>query len=114
VEKGQTMDAVALETLRQLNGSLQSVVTSMQEDQRLLHDIHERVIRIESNRLESQVSELERKFDKMGEKVDALERDRDRRDGVMGLAGWLAKHAPWLVAILISAFAIVGIDKIAD
>jgi len=57
----------------------------------------ERLARIEANRVNETVAKLEERVEKALEKIDALESDRDRREGAIGVLGWLAKNWPFAV-----------------
>lgn len=74
-----------------------SLIRSMQDDVR---DVRERLIRIESNRIDHRVEKLEAE-------VDELKADRDKRDGATGAMSTLWKNAPSIAA------AIVGVVLIA-
>lgn len=45
----------------------------------------------------------------LGDRIKSLEDDRNRRDGAVGLLGWLSKNAPWLFAALIAIIAWLGL-----
>ena len=65
------------------------------EDRKLLSDIHERVIRIEANRIDRRVEKLEAD-------VDALKAREDQREGATGAAQWLLKNMPNIATIIAS------------
>lgn len=44
-------------------------------------------------------------------RIDALEKYRDQTDGARSLMGWLAKNAPWLLALLITSLGSLGLGK---
>ena len=75
------------------------------EDRKLLSDIHERVIRIEANRIDRRVEKLETG-------VDALKAREDQRDGERNTASAIWKNLPHLAAILMGiAFIVVAVLK---
>ena len=89
-----------IETLKANTDVLRSMQRELREDRKLLSDVRERVIRIESNRVDRRVDALERD-------VDDLKADRDKRDGALSAMGKLWVNAPIIAA------AIVGITVIA-
>lgn len=104
-----------VEALRALTAALQAVTTNMAEDRRLLNDIHTRVIRIESNRLDSQVARLETRMAEMERKQQAIELAQATAGATqataVGIAGWFSRHMPWLFAILLAAVMVLGIGE---
>lgn len=110
--QGAEAQAMEIEALRQIGATLQALNTGLVEDRRLLHNIHERLIRIESNRMEVEVAALSVRLDKAVDRLVALETSEARRDGAVGLVGWISKHAPWLLAVVVSAAALIGADKV--
>jgi hypothetical protein len=91
--------ALILEALRGLNESIASQNAASTEDRKLLHDMHGRLIRMESVRPDVDGHDLK----ELASRVDALERDKDRRDGATSLADWLFKSpvVGWIVAALV-------------
>lgn len=55
----------------------------------------ERLARIEANRLHDDVERLRHDLADQTARVDALMRDKDRRDGALGAVAWVHKSAPW-------------------
>lgn len=70
------------------------------EDRRKLDDIYVRVVRIEEQQMAAKVESLEHR-------VNALETDKDKRDGATGALSSLWKNLPSIAA------AIVGVVLIA-
>lgn len=110
--QGAQAQAMEIEALRQIGATLQALNTGLVEDRRLLHNIHERLIRIESNRLEGEVAAMDVKLDKAIDRIASLETTQARQDGAVGLVGWVSKHAPWLVTAVVALAALVGADKV--
>ena len=92
---------IEIEALRQIADNLKRLNDRSDEHIKLLHGMDARLIRIESNRVDSRVEELEKK-------VDDLQSERDMRRGAMGLAQWLKDFGPWLLAVLLGILALVG------
>lgn len=44
-------------------------------------------------------------------RLKALEDFKNRLDGATGFVGWLAKHAPWLLAVLFAGLAALGLKE---
>ncbi len=88
-----------IEALRQITDNLKRLNDRSEEQGRTLHSIDNRLIRIESNSVNSDVAALK-------EKVDGLERERDRREGALGLTNWLLRN--WLsLAGIVVVIAVV-------
>lgn len=105
-----------VEALRALTAALNSVTTNMAEDRRLLNDIHMRVIRIESNRLDAQVARIDAKVEAQQKEIEALKLANAKSDSsqstAIGIAGWFARHAPWIFALVVAGLLGLGIgDK---
>lgn len=96
----EAYQGMEVEALRALTAALNAVTTNMAEDRRLLNDIHTRVIRIESNRLNSQVARLEARMDAFEKEVATVKVAQARADTsqstAIGIAGWIARFAPWI------------------
>jgi hypothetical protein len=110
--------AAMSESLRALTTSMVGLTESAKEDRRMLHDIHERIVKIESNRLEGEVLRLQNCVDKLDEKVDKLTldsaTDRASRDTAIGMVGWVSKNAPWLAAIALAGAAAFGYQEVSS
>lgn len=71
-----------------------------------------RLIRLEEAKHGREIERLETMANKMGERVDALEVIRDKQSGALGATGWVAKYAPWLLAIAAAAIAGLGVEGV--
>lgn len=94
------------EVIRQLADSVRSMTTSLARMQEQMTSVSERLIRIESNRVHDDVARLQAEIVAERARVDALMRDKDRRDGAIGAAEWLRQAAPW--AAIVATLAAVG------
>lgn len=90
-----------IEALRQITDNLRRLNDGQVEQGKVLHSIDTRLVRIESNSLDSAVKLLITK-------VDILEADKDRRAGALGFVAWLKDFGPWLLAIMMAIFAAIG------
>lgn len=95
------------EMIRQLAESVRAQTTSLGRLQEQMTAVSERLVRIEANRVHDDVARLGTAFEAERARVDALMRDKDRRDGAIGAAEWLQRSAPWawLLAIGTGIFA---------
>ncbi len=91
-----------IEALRANTEVLKGMQADLKEDRKLIADVRERVIRIESNRVDRRVEDLERD-------VDGLKADKDQRDGATGMVRTILKSPAigWLVGAAITAWAIL-------
>lgn len=104
VSEEHALKQIEIEALRQITDALKRLNERSDKQAELLVDVRERLIRIESNKVDSRVEDLERK-------VDELEADRNRRLGALGAAEWLSRFGPWLVAVFATVAAVIGWDR---
>jgi hypothetical protein len=90
-----------LEALRQITDNLRRLNDKADKQGEFLQTMDGRLIRIESNKLDDTVTTL-------AAKVDALESDRDRRDGAIGLAKGMPGVVPWIVSLVTALAAAIG------
>lgn len=85
-----------VEAFRQIADGIKHLNTDMR-------DVRERLIRIESN-------QLDRTVKSHSDRIDALERDRDKKQGAEGvlLAVLKSPVVGWVVGVVIAAWAIVN------
>lgn len=95
---------IEIEALRSIADNLKRLNDSAVETGKTITDVRERLIRIESNRVDTRVEELEKK-------VEDLERDKYRRDGAMSGLEWVSKFGPWLLSLALAILALMGWDK---
>jgi hypothetical protein len=69
------------EVIKNLSESVRQIATSMADVQKTQVNMLERLARIESNRINEDVADLRARHDAVNGRVDALERDKDVRDG---------------------------------
>lgn len=92
---------IEIEAMRQIVDNLRRLNDRSEEQSKLMHNMDKRLDRIEQNK-------LDRMVEKIVERVDALERKEDRREGAMGLAKWVKDFGPWLLAVLLAMVAALG------
>ena len=96
-----------IEAMRLIASNLAKLGEKFDEQAKTVNDIHTRVVKIESNRLESEVGTLAARVELLAGKVEALKSDKDRRDGAMNFANWFVANWTSLVA-MIAACAIAA------
>jgi CRISPR/Cas system type I-B associated protein Csh2 (Cas7 group RAMP superfamily) len=69
------------------------------EDRKKLDDIYDRVVRIEEQRISARVESLD-------QRVNALEADKDKRDGATSALASLWKNLPSIGAVIIGVVSI--------
>lgn len=74
-----------------------------------IQKIDRRLIRVEEAKHGRDIEKLTGQINAACDRIDALERAKDRQDGAISAGGWLAKYAPWLLAIGGAALAGIGI-----
>jgi hypothetical protein len=105
VADDQALRLAEIEALRAIRDSVQShtrqteaLTNEVREQGKMIGDVRERVIRIESNRVSEDVAKLK-------EEVDMLKADKLRREGALGVGNWLARNWPFLIGLL----ALIGV-----
>ena len=83
------------EVIRQLADSVRQQTASLARMQEQLAAMAERMARIEANRVHDDVERLRNGLAEETKRIDALMRDKDRRDGALGAAAWFHRSAPW-------------------
>jgi len=75
----------------------------------VLGKVHTRLTRIESNRLDSTVKSIDERVGKLDDRVDALETERDKRDGATGVLAWIVKSPAlgWLAGAAAAVWAVL-------
>lgn len=93
-----------IEALRQITDNLKGIRDEAKEDRKLLHEIHTRVVRIETKETGERMDDLEGR-------VAVLEADKNRRDGAISAWDWLLKSWPNIVgffALIVAILALTG------
>jgi len=108
---GQTADDIRFqfEIIKQLAESMReqtAVTRGMQEDIRTIFGAqsktNERLAAIEANRVNETVAKLEMRFDTMIDRIDKLEAERDRQEGMTGARRAIVYYWP-VIAVLFAA-----------
>lgn len=104
VSDDQAMAQFQIEALRQITDNLRRLNDNIAEQTKTLHAVDLRLTKIESNSVNSKVAALE-------DKVDSLERDRDKRDGATGLATWVFKNWPGVIGFIMLMFVVLEANR---
>lgn len=95
-----------IELIHQLAESVRQQTEILTQLQLQFANMAERLARIEANQLHVEVDRVREDLKAQKARIDALMRDKDRRDGALGAADWLQKSVPWaIVAGAIGAVA---------
>lgn len=81
----------------------QEIIRQLSSVQGQLFQVAERLTRIEANSVHLDVERLRVGLEEERKRVDALMRDKDRRDGAIGAAAWLQQTAPWAALVAVGA-----------
>lgn len=95
------------ETMRQIGESLKGVQAEQKETLRLVHDTRERVIRMESGGVSEDIAEIKKSISKSSARIEALEADKNRRDGAWRFAAGIREYGPILIVILTALFVVL-------
>lgn len=94
------------EVIRQLAESVRQQTGALGEMQRQQTQILERLARIEANRAHDDIERNRASIVELDKRVDALFRDKDRRDGQLTAWAWVQRSAPWATIAAAAAAAI--------
>lgn len=88
------------ESIRQQSASTDRLATAMADMQRTQVGMLERLAKLEANRVGEVVSEVKALVDIALKRIDALEQDKDRRDGAGSFVGGMFKYGPTIFSLL--------------
>lgn len=88
--------------LQQVSKAMQGVQDEQKETLKLVHDTRERVIRIEQNNMNAQISDLEKE-------VAELRDDKLRREGASNLATGTLRNGPIIVTLVAALVLVITI-----
>ena len=95
-------EGMTLQVLAQIRDSLTALNRDMRHVNEGLTDIRERVIRLEER--DRRLEAVEHCTTDLAARVNALEKDKDRRDGAIGLLGAIPKWVP-IIGMIASVLA---------
>lgn len=88
------------ESIRQQSAATERLATGMADIQRTQVGMLERLARLEANKVGEVVAKVEARVDEIDRRTDVLFRDKDRRDGAVGLMVGLRTWGPWVFSLL--------------
>lgn len=88
------------EVIRGLSESVRQLAAGMADMQKTQVSMLERLAVLEANKFGEALVKAETKVDALDMKVDALFRDKDRRDGALGILGGLRVWGPAIFSLL--------------
>jgi len=94
-----------ISTLRLISDTLNRIGGNIQALEKNVQEVRESVIRIEAQEVKQQLVDLRAELKATNLRVAELEKDRQHREGAVGLIGWLGRNFPWLVALGAAAVA---------
>lgn len=91
------------EIIRNLAESIRQQTTQLSDIQNQMHNMSDRLTRIEANKVSEEVALLR-------SEVDSLKADRQRREGVLSVGSWLFKSPviAWIAAAAVAVAAVIG------
>jgi hypothetical protein len=100
VSDDKAVHLIEIEAMRQIVDNLRRLNDRSEKQTEVLHGIDQRLVRIESNKLDTVVAELRAD-------VTILKADKERRDGAFGLVNWAFKNWPGVIGFFVLIFAIL-------
>jgi len=82
------------QVIQGLSESVRQLAAGMADMQKTQVGMLERLAKLEANKFGEALAKAETKVDEMDKRVDALFRDKDRRDGALGILGGLRVWGP--------------------
>lgn len=89
---------IEITVLRQMGDNIAAQTRTLEKLSAKVDDVRERVIRLESQKTDEEVSRIQSKLDTALCRIDQLESQRDRDQGSANVWNWLSKNAAWLFA----------------
>lgn len=84
------------EIIKGLSESIRQMATNMADMQKTQVNMLERLATLEANRIGDVVTKMESSISAVAARVDNLERDKDHRDGAVGVFDWVRVWGPVL------------------
>ena len=109
VAKPEAVSMAEIHALRGLTDAVSGLGRQVEAMGLKVDDVRERVIKIEAREYERQIEAQNEKLNAAFKRIDSLEAARGRQDGALGVGAWVTKYAPWLMAIVVSGLAAIGI-----
>lgn len=87
------------EVIKNLSESVRQIAAGMADIQRTQVSMLERLAKLEANKFGEALIKAETKVEEMDKRIDALFRDKDRRDGAIGALGALKAWGPTIFSL---------------
>ena len=97
--------------MRQLSDNTARMDRSMEALNQKMGEVRDRLTHIEAQGYDKKIEELTSVISALNSRIDVLEREKDKRDGVTGGLEWLSKVGGWVTAALIGAATVWAILK---
>lgn len=110
-------EAVSMAEIHALRGLTDAVGTLTRQVERMnakVDDVRERVIKLEAREYERQIDILNDRLSSALKRIDDLEGTRDQQRGAKGLVDWARQTAPWLLALVMTGLAGLGLKPGGD
>lgn len=91
--------------MRQLGELVAAQTKRIDSQTELMMDMRDRLIRLEAQEVHKDVEALRSDLRAAQTRIDQLEAQRDRVQGVAAFTSWLSRVAPWLLAMFAAAWA---------
>ena len=98
-----TTEGMTLQVLAQIRDSLSAMSRKIDANNEATTDVRERVIRLEER--DKRLEAVEASVVTLDARVDVLLKDKDRRDGAVGMLGTIKSWAPFLAMLFSAACA---------
>lgn len=92
------------EVIRGLSESVRQLAAGMADMQKTQVGMLERLAKLEANKFGEALVKAETKVDEMDKRIDALFRDKDRRDGALGMLGVLRVWGPVIFSLFVAMY----------
>lgn len=92
--------------IKNLADSVRQMAANMADLQKTQVDMLVRLARLEENKVADELIAMKAATTALGIRVDALESDKDRRDGALGALGAIRQWAPFLAMLFSAACAL--------
>jgi hypothetical protein len=94
------------ESVRQQSASTERLASAMAEMQRTQVTMLERLAKLEAKEFGEALVKVDGRVDAMDARLDALFRDKDRRDGAVGLMTGVRTWGPWVFSLFTALYLI--------
>lgn len=94
------------EVIKGLSESVRQLAAGMADMQKTQVGMLERLAKLEANKFGEALVKAETKVDEMDKRIDALFRDKDRRDGALGALGALRVWGPVVFSLFVAMYLV--------